>query len=304
MRISTVVVYAPSTAGRAGRRAAGWHRPLRLAATLALAAGALLASEAASADTVSAVNRGRGAACGHAARLAPLRESRELDGAARALARGATLHAALATLPLRPDFATAVHIAGVSDDRGVTQAITRRACGDLGKPELREVGIAWSGQSLYLVAAAPLPVPAPGDRARIEREILARVNAARAEPRRCGRTAYPAAEPLALSERLSHIAAGHSQSMGARDNLAHQDPDGSTPADRVRRGGYDARVVGENVASGVPTAAEVVAGWLASPGHCANIMDARFTEMGVAYVVAPRSGGAIYWTQLFAARRS
>lgn len=304
MRISAVVVYAQSTVGRASRRAAGPRRPLRLAATLALAAGALLASEAASADTVAALNRGRAAACGRAARLAPLRETRELDGAARALARGATLHAALATLPLRPDFATAVHVAGVSDDRGVTQAVTRRACGDLGKPELREVGIAWSGQSLYLIAAAPLPVPAPGDRGRIAREILARVNAARAEPRRCGRTAYPAAEPLALSERLSHIAAGHSESMGARDNLAHRDPDGSTPADRVRRGGYDARVVGENVASGVPTAAEVVAGWLASPGHCANIMDARFTEMGVAYVVAPRSGGAIYWTQLFAARRS
>jgi uncharacterized protein YkwD len=182
--------------------------------------------------------------------------------------------------------------------------VARGSCVDLARPDVREVGIAWSGPNVYLVVAAPLPVPANQDRLRVEREILARVNAARAEPRRCGAKLYPAATPLALSELLSTIAAGHSAAMGARDDLAHQDPDGSLPADRVRRGGYDARVVGENVASGVPTAAEVVAGWLASAGHCANIMDARFTEMGVAYSVAPRSTGAIYWTQLFAARRS
>jgi uncharacterized protein YkwD len=293
-----------SASGRAGRRRAGSRRPLRLAAALALVAAALLATEAAVADTVGAVNRGRGAACGRASGLAPLRETRELDGAARAMAHGATLHQALATLAVRPEFATAVRLIGASDDRGVTDAVMRRACGDLGKRELREIGIAWSGQNLYLIAAVPLPVPAAGDRVRVEREVLARVNAARAESRRCGTIAYPAAPPLTLSEALSRIAAGHSATMGARDSLAHQDPDGSTPADRVARGGYAARVVGENVASGVPTAAEVVAGWLASPGHCANVMDARFTEMGIAYVVAPRSGGAIYWTQLFAARRS
>jgi uncharacterized protein YkwD len=285
----------------AARPRTAHHR--RPAATLALAAAALLAG-AATADTVGAVNRGRSATCGRAASLVPLRETRELDGAAGALARGATLHAALATLTVRPEFATALHLVGAGDDRGVAEAVSRHGCGDLGKPELRELGIAWSGQSLYLVAAAPLPVPAPADRSRIEREILARVNAARAAPRRCGATEFPAVPALALSRQLSQIAAGHSATMSASDNLAHRDPDGSTPSDRVRRGGYDARIVGENVASGVPTATEVVAGWLASPGHCANIMDARFTEMGIAYVVAPRSGGAIYWTQLFAAHRS
>jgi uncharacterized protein YkwD len=294
---------AQSCHERLSFRRPGDRRLPRLAAALAFCATALLATEAV-ADTAAAVNRGRSVACGRAPGLAPLRETRELDGAARALARGSTLHDALATLAVRPEFAAAVRLVGVSDDRSVTEAVTRRSCGDLGKPGLREIGVHWSGQSLYLVVAAPLPVPAAADRAHIEREILARVNAARAESRRCGATVYPAAAAVALSEPLSRIAAGHSATMGARDTLAHQDPDGSTPADRVRRGGYDARIVGENVASGVPTAGEVVAGWLASPGHCANIMDARFTEMGIAYVVAPRSGGAIYWTQLLAARRS
>lgn len=280
------------------------RRPPPVAAGLAIAAIALLGAVAASADTLNAVNEARRSVCAHGAWRVPLRETRELDGAAGALARGATLHQALAALPLRPEYAASLRLIGISDDRSVLRAVAHGSCIDLARPDVREIGIAWSGQSLYLVVAAPLPVPASRDRVRIEHEILARVNAARAAPRRCGGKLYPAAAPLTLSELLSAIAAGHSTSMGARDDLAHQDPDGSTPADRVRRGGYDARVVGENVASGVPTAAEVVAGWLASPGHCANIMDARFTEMGVAYSVAPRSLGAIYWTQLFAARRS
>jgi uncharacterized protein YkwD len=70
----------------------------------------------------------------------------------------------------------------------------------------------------------------------------------------------------------------------------------------VHRTGYRARHVGENIASGVPTAREVVDGWLASPGHCSNIMDPRFTEMGVAYATERRSRGVIYWTQVFAER--
>jgi uncharacterized protein YkwD len=285
-------------------RQSGGRRPARAAAGLALAAIALLAAAAASADTLSAVNEARRSVCAHGAWRVPLRETRELDGAARALARGATLHAALATLTVRPEYAASLRLVGIRDDGGVAGAVARGSCVDLARPDVREIGIAWSGQGVFLVVAAPLPVPESHDRARIEHEILARVNAARAAPRHCGAKLYPAAAPVALSQLLSAIAAGHSATMGARDDLEHQDPDGSMPADRVRRGGYDARLVGENIASGVPTAAEVVAGWLASPGHCANIMDARFTEMGVAFSVAPRSSAAIYWTQLLAARRS
>ncbi len=282
--------------GRDGRRHPG----------RAVAVGLLTAllSAHAAADTLAAVNRGRTAACGRGGEIVALRGSRELDAAARALARGTTLHEALGALPLRTEFAAAVELGGAVDDRSVTEALARRGCGDLGKPALRELGSYRSGRTLYLVLAAPLPVPAAADRARVEREILARVNAARAAPRRCGVNSYPAVAPVTLSDALSRIAQGHSVTMGARDTLVHQDPDGSTPADRVRRGGYAARLVGENVASGVPTAGGVIAGWLASPGHCANIMDARFQEMGIAFAIAPRSGGAIYWTQLFATRRS
>ncbi len=51
--------------------------------------------------------------------------------------------------------------------------------------------------------------------------------------------------------------------------------------------------MGENIASGQESADEVVDGWMASPGHCANIMDPNFTEIGVGYY-----DGDI-WTQVF-----
>ena len=60
--------------------------------------------------------------------------------------------------------------------------------------------------------------------------------------------------------------------------------------------GYRPRLTGENIAFGPESVEEVVAGWLASPGHCANIMDPRFREMGVA-VALGRKRGHFYWVQ-------
>jgi len=45
----------------------------------------------------------------------------------------------------------------------------------------------------------------------------------------------------------------------------------------------------------------VVAGWLASPGHCANLMNPAFSELGAGYAVDPKSDAGIYWTALFGA---
>jgi uncharacterized protein YkwD len=46
---------------------------------------------------------------------------------------------------------------------------------------------------------------------------------------------------------------------------------------------------------------EVTQGWLSSPAHCENIMDPRFSEIGIAFAVNMASAEAIYWTQDFAA---
>jgi uncharacterized protein YkwD len=45
----------------------------------------------------------------------------------------------------------------------------------------------------------------------------------------------------------------------------------------------------------------VVTGWLGSDGHCANIMNPAFVDLGVGYFNAPGSMYTHYWTQSFGA---
>jgi len=66
--------------------------------------------------------------------------------------------------------------------------------------------------------------------------------------------------------------------------------------------GYGWRVVGENIAAGQGSALQVVAGWLACPGHCANILSPDFREMGTAYGLNPKAAMEIYWTQVLGTR--
>ena len=78
----------------------------------------------------------------------------------------------------------------------------------------------------------------------------------------------------------------------------HNNPEtGSTLRDRADEFGYDYQVVGENLAGGQESPAEVVAAWMASEGHRENILEPRFVEIGVAV----RAGGhyGLYWVLEF-----
>ena len=63
-------------------------------------------------------------------------------------------------------------------------------------------------------------------------------------------------------------------------------------------------MTGENIAAGSQMTPETaVAGWIRSPGHCANLMNPGFSEMGAAFAVDARSEMGVYWTQAFGAPR-
>jgi uncharacterized protein YkwD len=138
--------------------------------------------------------------------------------------------------------------------------------------------------------------------AKVRARVVDLVNEARKHRRRCGSEQFPAAAPLSVSQELNAAAAGHARDMARKKFFEHRGSNGSQPRDRVRRAGYDSRLTGENIALGPESAEEVVAGWLASPGHCANIMDARFQQIGVAVSVG-RKRGQIYWVQNFGVPR-
>jgi uncharacterized protein YkwD len=132
----------------------------------------------------------------------------------------------------------------------------------------------------------------------VRARVVELVNAARAQPRRCGKTRMAAAAPLQISRRLTDAASDHARDMARKKYFEHRGADGSEPKDRVRRAGYEPRLTGENIAYGPESAEEVVAGWLASPGHCENIMDPRFKDIGVG-LASERKRGRIYWVQNF-----
>ncbi|MFF3634492.1 CAP domain-containing protein [Streptomyces sp. NPDC002250] len=104
--------------------------------------------------------------------------------------------------------------------------------------------------------------------------------------------------PLNLNATLTKAAQEHSQDMAAHQNMSHTGSDGSSPGDRITGAGYSWSSYGENVAYGYSTPEEVMAGWMSSPGHRANILNCAFKEIGVG-LAQPGS----YWTQDFGAAR-
>lgn len=138
--------------------------------------------------------------------------------------------------------------------------------------------------------------------AAVRARVVELVNEARSRARRCGSERFTAAPPLEVSRKLTDAAEEHARDMAHRKFFEHRGSDGSEPRDRVRRTGYQWRLTGENIALGPESAEEVVAGWLDSPGHCANLMEPKFRDIGVGIAVG-RKRGQIYWVQEFGAPR-
>lgn len=145
--------------------------------------------------------------------------------------------------------------------------------------------------------ATPAPAPPSGGDAAFQQQILELTNAERASAG-CG--------AVALNPTLNSVADAHSEDMAANDYFDHTGLNGSQPWDRVAAAGYDARGSGENIAKGYSSPADVVAGWMNSPGHRRNMLDCQWTELGVGYAEGSSSSGNIrplYWTQVFATPR-
>ncbi|HEY5559832.1 MAG TPA: CAP domain-containing protein, partial [Steroidobacteraceae bacterium] len=231
-----------------------------------------------------------------------LRPDPLLARVAEALASGRSLREAMTGAGYRAAQSAVLEVSG--SDTGKARALAERGCRDIVDPVYRDVGVAERSGNAWIVLAVPLVLPAAAEAQAVSHRVLELVNEARARPRRCGRKRFDAAAPLVLSDTLQRAALAHARDMAGRNGLSHAGSDGSTAGDRATRAGYRWRVVGENIAAGQPTAAQVVAGWLESPRHCANLMDADYVDMGVAYAVESQSAAGVYWAQVFAAPAS
>jgi uncharacterized protein YkwD len=123
--------------------------------------------------------------------------------------------------------------------------------------------------------------PTPEDLAVVRGAVMCLINRERAEH---------GVAPLHASTELEGAAEGHCSEMIAENYFAHVAPDGETPVQRIEKTGYIpgpsvGYVVGENLAWGtysLSTPQSIVAAWIASPEHLANILESRYTETGIA----------------------
>ena len=135
-------------------------------------------------------------------------------------------------------------------------------------------------------SADPADQPASTGSVSPELEVLALVNAERTAA---------GCSAVSWDEALANVARVHSADMAARDFFDHTNPDGLGPFDRAAAAGVTANA--ENIAAGQQTAADVMASWMSSPGHRANILNCGLTRLGVGVGYGGSYG--ITWTQLF-----
>lgn len=136
--------------------------------------------------------------------------------------------------------------------------------------------------------------------AEFKRAFLERINSVRAAGCNCGTTYMHPAQPLTWNNILEHTARNHAWDMANNNYFSHTSKNGLSMEDRIVFGGYyfngfKSFAVGENIAFGQSNIDIVMDEWLKSEGHCKNLMNPAFKEIGVAE-------NHKYWVQDFGGR--
>jgi len=156
--------------------------------------------------------------------------------------------------------------------------------------------IALLGAALFHSCSPEDPVENTDQVSIDKNKMLELINSYRTSGCSCGSEGYLApTTPVVWNNNIEKAALDHSVDMSKNDIFSHTGSDGSDAGDRLDRRYYDWITYGENIAKGYKTEEKVVEGWINSPGHCRNIMNPGFKEMGVARV-------GDYWTQIFGTR--
>ncbi len=134
---------------------------------------------------------------------------------------------------------------------------------------------------------------------RIQR-VVNYLNNLRASPRVCGEKTYPAAPAVVWNNQLSAAAVAHSEDMAANNFLDHQGTNGLNAGARVTQSGYTWKAVAENIAGGTDTPEQTMDQWMVSAGHCQNIMNSAYKEIGLACSRDNLTDYRVYWTLVMA----
>lgn len=126
--------------------------------------------------------------------------------------------------------------------------------------------------------------------------ILKQINLSRTSGQVCGTQLMPRVAALKWNDLLFSAAAKHSKDMATRNYFSHTSPEGVEFTQRLAAEGYGFYAAAENIAAGMNTVSGVMTTWLASDGHCRNIMDPVLSDVAVACVTQDGSTYGSYWT--------
>lgn len=94
-------------------------------------------------------------------------------------------------------------------------------------------------------------------------------------------------QPLVLNGQLTAAAQSKANDMAAKGYWSHNSPDGRTPWSFINAAGYHYQMAGENLAYGFSNAGDTISGWMNSPTHRANILNANYKDVGFGIAQAP-----------------
>lgn len=132
----------------------------------------------------------------------------------------------------------------------------------------------------------------PSGDSDLEEQVFALVNQRRSEGANCGGENFGPTSALEQEGALTCAARVHSKDMVDRNYFSHNNPDGNSPGWRIDQAGFAGGRTGENIAAGQTSAAQVMDGWMNSPGHCRNIMNPAYDYIGIGHHER-------HWTQTF-----
>ncbi|PLS14883.1 hypothetical protein CVD28_25520 [Bacillus sp. M6-12] len=150
-------------------------------------------------------------------------------------------------------------------------------------PQIKNPNVIKVGQAINIPAKAIAAASAG-----IDAQVVKLVNMERAK------YSLPA---LKSDSSLAKVARVKSEDMRNRNYFSHTSPTYGSPFQMMKSFGISYRYAGENIAAGQTTAQAVMAAWMKSPGHKANILSKNYTFIGVGYAKGGSYGH--YWTQQF-----
>ena len=102
---------------------------------------------------------------------------------------------------------------------------------------------------------------------------------------------------LKENKKLNILADKKAKIMAKENNLSHTAGGYNSFSDLIKEANIEYLAVGENIARNWKTPDDVMKAWLNSSGHRANILNKKFTQIGVGKAI--NSKGDVYWVQLF-----